>query len=96
MNELTVSLRQIREMKHCIGYEKGRVKGAKNRKYTAWRNYFTTSGNDANWDNLVEQELAERREFKGGGENAKLYFVSAKGMKFLSDLLDVEILEDRR
>ena len=96
MRELAVTLNQINEMKHCIGYEKGRVKGTKNRKYTAWRNYFTTSGYDFNWDNLVEQDLAERRDFKGGGENAKMYFVSLKGMKFLSDILDVEITEDKR
>ena len=94
MKNYVVSVKQIENMKHCIGFSESRVKGKKNRKYDAWRNYFTTGGPDKDWDNLVEQGLAFREVFPhGGGSDPKLYYVSLDGFEFLGKILSAEITE---
>lgn len=81
-------------MKHCIGFSGDKVKGKKHRRYEAWRNYFTTGELQEDWDNLVEQGLATRNDFKNGcGHNPKVYFVSQEGFDFLGELLSVKITE---
>lgn len=92
----TVTTIQIGFMKHCIGLENRRVTGTKHRKYTAWRNYFTTSGDVEEWDNLVEQNLAGKRDFpRGCGDNPKMYFVTKEGFEVLGGIMGVEITEDK-
>ena len=93
----TLTTVQIGFIKHCIGLENGRVKGNKHRKYKAWRNYFTTSGDVEEWDNLVEQGLARKADYpRGFGDIPKVYFVSKEGMKVLGEIMGVEITEDKR
>lgn len=88
-----VTLKQINYMKHCIGYEKSKVK---RNKYSAWRNYFTTSETDGDWDKLVELGLATKRDFKDGcGDNPQVYFVSREGLTLLERLLGIKIVESR-
>ena len=95
MEDYTVTTNQIDFMKHCLGFENSKVKGTKHRKYKAYRNYFTTSNNDVEWDKLVEQGLATKQDFPNGcGDNPKAYFVSDEGKKFLSNITGVEITED--
>lgn len=53
MKNYTIIVKQLDYMKHCIGFQPDRVRGRKNRKYEAFRNYFTTSDNDPEWDNLA-------------------------------------------
>lgn len=95
MNKIyTVTTKQIRLIKHCIGLENRRVTGTKHRKYKAWRNYFTTSGDDDRWDNLVEQGLARKTNFQRGfGENPKLYFITKEGLEVLGEIMGIEITE---
>lgn len=94
MENYNLNYEQIKAMKHCIGFTKNKVKGIKYRKYEAYRNYFTTSNNDANLDKLVEQGLMGKRDFKNGfGDNPKLYYVDNKGFEFLGDVMGIEILE---
>jgi len=87
-----ITLKQIENMKHCIGFRGDRVK---RKKYVAFRNYYTTSGDDQSWDELVKLELATKRPFlNGGGENPQVYFVSKKGIELLGGLLECKIVED--
>ena len=96
MKNYIVSSSQISHMKHCIGFDKNKVKGTKHRKMEAYRNYYTTSDNDNELDNLVEQGLMVKRDFKNGvGDNPQCYFVSEEGFEFLSDLTEIEIFEER-
>ena len=95
MKDYTVTSNQIDCMKHCLGFENRRVTGIKHRKYKAYRNYFTTSNDDIEWDKLVEQGLATKQDFPNGcGDNPKAYFASDEGKKFLSNITGVEITED--
>jgi len=86
-----VTLAQIENMKHCIGFSGDKVK---RKKYVAYRNYYTTSGNHAGWDELFRLELALKRPFKNGvGEDPRCYFVSRKGMDLLERILECKITE---
>lgn len=92
MNEESVTLKQIENMKHCIGYRADRVK---RKKYVAFRNHYTTSGDSQSWDELVSLELATKRPFpNGGGDNPQVYYVSKKGIELLERLLECKIVED--
>lgn len=96
MKNYTITSEQIDNMKHCIGFDKNKVTGTKYRKMKVYRNYFTTSDNDKELDNLVDQGLMVKRDFKNGvGDNPKCYFVSDEGFEFLSDLTEIEIFEER-
>lgn len=92
--DLDISIEQIENMKHCIGFNPVKVKDD---KYFAWRNYFTTSDHDADWDNLVIQGLAVKNGFKlGRGPNPQFYQVSKEGFKYLENVLHIKIIVDRR
>lgn len=81
-----MKLDQINDMKHCIGYEQRHVKRG---KYNAYRNYYNTGEERCSgWDRLVEQEYAKHWvRF-----DQHFYCLSEKGIKFLSELLDVKIV----
>lgn len=86
-----VTLKQINNMKHCIGFKGESVK---RRKYVAYRNYYTTSDSDLSWDNLVCLGLASKRNFPHGvGDNPKCYAVSKSGIELLERLLECKITE---
>jgi len=91
MSEDKVTLKQINNMKHCIGFRGDRVK---RKKYIAFRNHYTTSDDNQSWDELVSLELAAKRSFPNGGGNSQAYFVSKKGMELLERLLECKIVED--
>ena len=92
MNNKNITLKQIENMKHCIGFRGDKVK---RKKYVAFRNYYTTSDNDQSWDGLVWLGFATKRAFGSGvGINPKCYCVSQKGIKFLERLLECKIVED--
>jgi len=87
-----VNTEQIRMMKHCIGFEKSRIKGTKYRKMEAYRNYFTTADDDELLDSMVEQGLMEKGKFERGiGNNPQWYSVTEEGLKFISELTSIEI-----
>lgn len=96
MKIYTITSEQISHMKHCIGFDDNKVTGTKYRKMKAYRNYYTTCDDDKDLDNLVNQGLMIKNDFKMGcGNNPKCYFVSAEGFEFLSDLTGIEIKEGR-
>jgi len=87
-----ITLKQIENMKHCIGL---RGEMVKRRKYIAYRNYYTTADNNPSWDKLVELELATKRKLDNGiGGNPQVYFVTKKGFGLLERLLECKIAED--
>jgi len=80
-------LDQINDMKHCIGYEQRHVKRG---KYKAYRNYYNTGEERCkNWDELVVLEYANYWT----KHNQHFYYLTEKGIKFLSEILDVKITE---
>ena len=91
MSSDDVTLKQISNMKHCIGFKGSSVK---RRKYVAYRNYYTTPDNDKGWDELVSLELAIKWPFGNGcGKNPQCYCVSKKGIELLERLLECKITE---
>ena len=94
MKNYTVTSVQIDDMKHCVGFDRQMVKRG---KYNVWRNYFTTSDNDPDWDSLVKQGLATKSDFPHGcGKNPKAYQVSSEGLDFLGEILSVDIKENEK
>ncbi len=96
MKNYSFTHEQLDKMKHCIGFDKSIVTGIKHRKMEAYRNYYTTSNNDYELDNLVDQGLMSKRKFEhGGGSNPQIYFVSDEGFRVLSKLTGIKITEMR-
>lgn len=90
MNRDDITLKQIDNMKHCIGFQGDRVK---RKKYVAFRNYFTTNSDDYGWDKLVTLGLAKKRDLRNG-VTGKCYSVSKEGIELLEGLLECKIVED--
>lgn len=85
-----VTYKQIDDMKHAIGFERGRVRGTKHRRYEPYRNYFNTGECDReDWEQLVKIGFADK-----GKEN--WYSVSDDGREFLRRVTGVEILPESR
>lgn len=85
-----VTYKQIDDMKHAIGFERGRVHGTKHRRYEPYRNYFNTGERDwEDWEQLVKIGFADK-----GKEN--WYSVSDDGREFLRRVTGVEILPESR
>lgn len=84
--DIIVTERQLKEMKHAVGFNRGNVKRG---RYAMYRNYFTTPGRCESWDKLVEMGLAERSD----GQCGYVYCVTNNGIEFLSGLLEVKLVE---
>lgn len=81
---ITITIEQLDNMKHAIGYKRDKVKHG---KYEAYRNYFTASTTDESWQQLVEKGYALCTK----GEKAMIYNLSEKGFELLEVLLDIKI-----
>lgn len=57
INEIRISLKHIKLMKHALGLEKDRFK---NKNYLAYRNYYTSPNKNNLWEDLVELDFAMR------------------------------------
>lgn len=90
---MDITLKQIENMKHAIGFQRDRVKRG---KYIAFRNYYTTNDINLSWENLVEFGYATRRKLNGHvGDNGQVYFVAKKGFELLERLFEVKIVVDK-
>lgn len=88
---MNLTLDQINNMKHAIGFVGGKVRRG---KFKAYRNYHTTSKPNERWRELVKGGLATGFPFpQGGGENPIMYHVSDKGFKVLEEILEIQIVE---
>lgn len=86
MKGVQLTIKQIENMKHAIGFDLTKIKRG---KYSAYRNYFTTSGLDKSWDDLVNKGYAQVGNFGKG----KWYSVSQDGIKALETIYEVNITE---
>lgn len=82
-NNITVL--QIKNMKHAIGFDKNRVTGTKNRIMHCYRNHFCAEKENKSWQDLVSQDLAKIRKPNDNG--FVNFYVTDEGFKFLADLL---------
>lgn len=87
MDDIKLSLRQIRIMKNAIRFYRNRIK--KNR-YEAYCNMFITNF-DKDWEELIEIGFANKKTF--GLEKTVMYFVTETGMKYLEILFECTIIE---
>ena len=88
MNETEINLYQIKVMKHALGFRRDKVKRG---KYIAWRNYFCSYEPCEQWEKLVNLGLA----VKSLRDKAIYYFVTDEGLKMLSSVLEIQIIEDK-
>lgn len=87
MDDIKLSLRQIRIMKNAIRFYRNRIK--KNR-YEAYCNMFITNF-DKDWEELIKIGFANKKTF--GLEKTVMYFVTETGMKYLEILFECTIIE---
>lgn len=83
MNNITVSM--IKNMQHCIGFDRNKVTGNKYRIMHAFRNYYSDYIENENWNYLIELGLADRRLSKIHGGFVTFY-LTPKGFNFLANL----------
>ena len=98
MNKSDITVGMIRNMQHCIGFDKNQVTGTKHRVMHAYRNYYYTNHEHKGWNALVDSGLA----YKNPNINDKgltNFNLTPEGFKFLSDLCGfkkiVEIEEEK-
>ena len=84
-----ITYKQIDIMKHTIGFNRGRIRGTKYRRYAPYRNYFDAGPADiASIESLVEIGLMK--------EYRKNWFaVTDDGREFLELVTGVNILEEQ-
>lgn len=87
----TITLHQLDLMKHAIGLDQAKPKRG---KYTAYRNYYCSSGTNTDWDTLVSCGLAT---FRVGDPaihpSSVFYHVSEAGMRLIGSVLGFKIVE---
>ena len=54
MENYKITLNQINNMKHAIGFDKRKIKGTKYRKFESYRNFFTTQEGCKDFEELEE------------------------------------------
>jgi len=82
-----ISFEQLKLMEHTIGFEPNRVKGS---KYKAYRNYFCAGSNEMKeFEDLITKGMAVR-DIRSG---YIYYFLTDKGINYLSEVTDVKIIE---
>ena len=83
-----ITVNQIDDMKHAIGFDKSKTTGIKHRKMYAYRNYYMSYKKMEGWENLVNLRLATR-----SGEEQKIYYsLTTKGLSFLAKLCGFETI----
>lgn len=87
MDDIKLSLRQIRIMKNAIRFYRNRIKKS---RYEAYCNMFITNF-DKDWEELIEIGFANKKTF--GLEKTVMYFVTETGMKYLEILFECTIIE---
>lgn len=79
-----VTYKQIDIMKHTIGFNRGRIRGTKYRRYAPYRNYFQAG--------LADMKLAKIGLMKEYRKNC--FEVTDDGREFLELVTGVTILEE--
>ena len=88
-DKLKISIEQIKNMQHCIGWQKYN-REPKRGIFEAYRNYYSCS-QKADW----AEELCELGLMKKYGLRPYIFYrVTDKGIKFLEELFSVKIKQD--
>jgi len=87
METIGITIEQLDNMKHAIGYRRDRGQRG---KYSAYRNYYADRENDS-WEALVGLGYADRHIVDG--KSLISYSVSKAGFALLEMLLDIKITE---
>ena len=85
---MTLSMEQLDNMRHAIGYEPTNLRKGQT-SYTAMRNYFSCAHAEADWEDLVERDLAYASTMGKG----VCYHLTANGFELLSYVHRVTIKE---
>lgn len=88
-NNIKLTAEQINKMKHAIGFTSAK---AKKGSYKAYRNYYVSWNDDADWDGIVAAGLAIKRKDIFYELNV-VYHLNAKGIELLSEITDIKITE---
>lgn len=84
----SVTLEQVDNMLHAIGYEDSKIRGRTKHVYTAWRNYYQTGKHkDDGWKKLCELGLARE-------SRKNVFHVTEKGFLFLGRLFKFKFEEE--
>lgn len=92
-----VTYKQISDMKHAIGFDKGNIKGIKHRKYESYRNYFDSGKfQPEHLEKLVDIGFLyhEQDKLPFHDDIHNVYHVTDDGKEFLRLVTGVEILKE--
>ena len=89
MNKTDITFGMIRNMQHCIGFDKNKVTGTKHRVMRAYRNYYCTHESHKDWNMLIAFGLA-KRSADVSAEGVTYFRLTLEGFKFLADLCGFE------
>jgi hypothetical protein len=76
MNDIKLTVKQIKEMKHALGGDISE---------TSYRNYYNSSIESESWNELVQLGMAVKRD-KGKELGGIYYFVTKKGIQILKSI----------
>jgi hypothetical protein len=87
METETLSIKQIEDMKHAIGFQQWYVKDG---AYKPYRNYFGIRNPSESWEQLVSGGYASKGYNSISDEI--IYSVSSKGLTALAGILSVRLI----
>ena len=80
-----VDLTTFEKMRKCIGYDVSLIRSG---SFFLKRNrYVTPEYGDGSWESLVDAGYATRHK----SDNAIIYMLNADGIKFMANMLDLDI-----
>ena len=89
MSTINISLAQLEDMKHAIGYSAKRVKRG---KYNAYRNYYHNGYCDNKyWNDLIKNGYATLNKHTRNVDGSHIYHVTDLGISLLEKLLDIKV-----
>lgn len=96
LEEVAITISQLEKMRHCIGLDLNHQPVKRGRgmrpKFHSWRNYYVTGREeDKDLKRLQELEIVASHKF---GENGTVYTITQNGFEFLSQLLEITIIQE--
>lgn len=83
-----ITVYQIENMKHAVGFNESKITGTKHRIMHCYRNHFCDHKDNKSWNDLVTRGLARMgNPHQNGIVN---YYLTKDGFKFLADLCGFE------
>ena len=93
MDVYDITLKQIKDMMHCIGFNRKLIIRG---KYEAYRNFYCTNKKVEKWDLLVDIHLAIRTAADEEFNTIKYFYsLTDKGINVLENLFKCKITEGK-